>query len=119
MPSRSESSRIWIRSSGAPTFLRPLRIILTVSAVHWNARELALKMTALRPLRMPTALPPQVAVGLVAGRMAQTTPTGLAYFEMPLASSRSISPTLTAPLMSCMTPPTLRLCLRILLSALP
>ena len=98
---------------------RPARIMLMASVVLFSARELGLKMTALRPLRMPTALPPHVAVGFVAGRMAQTTPTGLAYLEMPVSSLRSMRPTLLAPLMSCSTPPTLRLCLIILLWTLP
>ena len=86
------------------------------SLLQLAARELGRKMTAFRPLSTDTTLLPAVAVGLVAGRMAQTTPTGLAYLDSPLASSRSIRPTEGLPMTSWMTPPTLRLCLTTLLS---
>ena len=69
------------------------------------------KMTALRPLRIPVPLLAGVAVGLVTGVRAPTTPTGLAYLVSPRASSRSITPTVLACLMSRQTPKTLTLCL--------
>ena len=75
-------------------------------ALGWGA-----KITAFLPFRIERPLEAGVAVGLVTGARAATTPTGFAYLRMPLASSTSTRPTEAAPLISFRTPMTLFLCL--------
>src|SRR6056297_241352 len=76
-------------------------------------------MTAFRLLRANMALLTGVAVGLVEGVTAATTPTGLAYLTMPFLGSSSITPTLRTLLRSRRQPKVLRWFLTILLSTSP
>ena len=76
-------------------------------------------MMALRPLRAIIALLTGVAPGLVAGVMAATTPTGLAYLTIPRSGLSSITPTLRTRSKSRSVPNVLRRFLVILSGMLP
>ena len=76
-------------------------------------------MTALRPFTAIIALLTGVAPGLVDGVIAQTTPTGLAYFTMPRARSSSMMPTDFTRSRSRKVPKVLRCFLTILSGTLP
>ena len=75
--------------------------------------------TALPPLIAIIALFTGVAPGLVDGVMAQTTPTGLAYFTMPRFASSSMMPTVLTRSRSRKVPKVLRCFLMILSGTLP
>jgi hypothetical protein len=85
--------RICTRSSTAPIFLSSARMSSTVRAVVRRPAGEAAMMIAFRPLTAIIALFTGVAPGLVEGVMAQTTPTGLAYFTIPRSGSSSTMPT--------------------------
>ncbi len=76
-------------------------------------------MMALRPFIAIIALLTGVAPGLVEGVIAQTTPTGLAYFTMPRFLSSSMMPTDLTRSRSRKVPKVLRCFLTILSGTLP
>jgi len=91
--SRVTSSKIWIRSSGAPKAPIALRIRLTVSVVVLAARGAAETMMAFLPLMASMKLPRGVTVGLVAGVIHAITPTGWATSMIPVFLFSPIIPT--------------------------
>ena len=86
--------RIWIRSSGAPTCLKPSRISSIVRPPVFTALGWGEKIMAFRALRAYMALPAGVKSGLVAGTTHAITPTGLPYLTIPFSGISSMIPTL-------------------------
>ena len=93
-------SMIWMRSSGTPIALQPLRIRLTASSEDFCVFGCAATMMAFLPFRAQRAFMGGVASGPVDGMMAATTPTGFAILTSPLAGFSSTIPTV---LMLCMS----------------
>ena len=113
------AGRICTRSSGAPILASSRRISATVAKVASNAAGEGAMTMALPPFTAIMALFTGVADGLVAGVMAATTPTGLAYFTRPRSGISSITPVDFTRRRSRSVPKVLRWFLMTLLSTFP
>ncbi len=100
---------IWIKSSGAPTSLRPSRISSIVFPPVFKALGWGEKIIAFLALSAYMALPAGVKSGFVAGTTHAITPTGFAYFTIPFSGNSSITPTLFCLKASLSTPRILNL----------
>jgi len=86
--------RICIKSSGAPTCLKPSLISSIVLPPVFAALGWGENIIAFLALRAYIAFPAGVKSGLVAGITHAITPTGFAYFTIPFSGISSIIPTL-------------------------